>query len=198
MCWYWTMMNMCTWTCKWVYQMRRGFPLFHAWLLLCYQIWNTHNLSSIGSPLKFFSGWLMYGEFQNWLQKIRPQKYLPMTWCLAQNNSWNVEQKKRKILSIFVKFLGKIELLSHQITLRNAKQKVDFVYLLMENWSKWECQTSFSEISKYLTKQLQTWVIGRVLYHHIYFTIVCCVLLIWWPTLIGTIIFYHIPSFTSM
>jgi hypothetical protein len=48
----------CTWTCKWVYQMRGGFPLCHAWLLLCYQIWNTHNLSSIGSPLKFFSGWL--------------------------------------------------------------------------------------------------------------------------------------------
>jgi hypothetical protein len=139
----------------------------------------------------------MYGEFQNWLQKIHPQKDLPMTWCLAQNNSWNVEPKKRKILAIFVKFLGRIKLLSHQITLRNAKQKVDFVYLFLENWSNWECQTSFSEISKYLTKQSQTWVIGKVLYHHIYFTIMCCVLLIWWPTLIRTIIFYHIPFFTS-
>jgi hypothetical protein len=39
-------------------QMMGGFPLFHAWLLLLYQISNIHNLSSIGSPLKFFSGWL--------------------------------------------------------------------------------------------------------------------------------------------
>ncbi len=137
-------------------------------------------------------------NFRIGYRKYIHRKIYPMTWCLAQNNSWNVEPKKRKILAIFVKFLGRIKLLSYQITLRNAKQKVDFVYLFLENWSNWECQTSFSEISKYLTKQSQTWVIGQVLYHHIYFTIMCCVLLIWWPTLIRTIIFYHIPFFTSM
>jgi hypothetical protein len=129
---------------------------------------------------------------------LSPQKDLPMTWCLTKIVHERLSQRKRKILSIFAKFLEKIELLSHQITLRNAKQKVDFVYLFLENWSNWECQTSFSEIRKYLTKQWQRSVKGEVLYHHIYFTIMCCVLLIWWPTLIRTIIFYHLPFFTSM